>query len=327
MENTTMKSKQRSVLFILLCAFCALVITVLALHLFVGLRYVNDKQHNLKFFGVMRSGNVSGKLYYEDGTTARVSSKKKTVKGSNGDLYEGDIEGYLPDGKGKLTKADGTVYEGDFEEGACTGEAKIVYFSKDVYEGSVKNGNREGFGTYKKADGSLYTGYFKENQKDKYGITFFSDKSVYIGEYDSAIKTGRGAYLFANGDIYVGHFKEDMRTGTGIYIWEKSKEFSSEFESLFDVEYSEEFMESFFESFDNRFALILSGEIPEEEAENSFFSDFEKIAKRRPIECYMGDFNENLLSGSGTYIWLSGRSLTGVFENGEIIKEPENSEE
>ena len=315
---------------ILLCAFAAVILTILVLYVFVGYRYINDTEHGIKFIGMTRDGLArDGKLYYADGTRGTLSSETSTILLDNGEQYTGELFGFLPDGTGILKKADGTVYDGSFDKGVCTGEAQISYKSGDVYTGKLVDGDRDGFGCYESADGTIYTGNFTKNLKNGRGKTAFADGSVYIGEYKSSIKEGYGAYLFKNGDIFVGEFKADKRTGKGIYIWAKSEEYASEFDELFAaVDFKDGVDETFFDYFTSEFSRhFAEGTLPTLLSQNQFWQGFEKILTRSQVECYVGDFKENLLSGQGSYRWLSGRVLTGEFVNGEIKTESENETE
>lgn len=311
---------------VFIIAMILVIITFLVLYVFLGFRYINDKTHELKFVGRVQSGvPFTGKLYYYNGTIAQLDAAKKTVEVKGSDKYVGALSGYLPHGKGTLTKADGTIFEGDFYEGYCTGNAIVTYKNGDVYKGEVDHEQREGNGEYIKADGTIYQGEFRNGEKNGFGVTKFSDGSVYIGQYKNSIKEGKGAYLFKDGDIYIGEFVADKRTGKGIYVWAKSEEYSSEFDSLFNVNITTEFISSFIAYFEGDFARFFKdGERPEATTQNPFFVTFEQIMSRNQIECYMGEFKENELSGNGKYRWLSGRVYEGIFENGTIV---ENSEE
>lgn len=323
------KRRTNPLITVLLCAFAAVVLTIIILWFFVGYRYISDSAHGIKFLGLTENSLArDGKLYYSNGAKGTLDSETSTILLDNGEQYTGDLSGFLPHGKGILKKADGTVYDGEFDMGSCTGIASITYKTGDKYEGEVDGGKRHGFGTYTVRDGATYSGYFTENQKNGRGKSTFGDGSVYIGEYKNSIKDGFGAYLFKNGDIYVGQFKDDKRTGQGIYIWAKSEDFSSEFDSLFnDVVFDKAFAEEFFKYFSTDFPRLFSdGEsLPELQSTLSFWQNFEKILTRNQVECYVGEFLDNLLSGKGTYKWLSGRVLKTEFENGEI-KRQENSD-
>lgn len=318
------KKKLHPLLIIFISAVAALLVTFAVLYIFVGLRYINDKTMELKFVGRVENGvPVSGKIYYYDGRIGELDAKNKTITTDVGDKYVGALSGYLPHGKGTLTKADGTVFDGDFYEGYCTGNAIVAYVGGDVYEGQVDHETREGKGIYKKPDGTTYYGSFKDGEKNGFGITSFADGSVYIGQYKNSIKDGKGAYLFAEGDIFVGDFLLDKRTGKGIYLWAKSEEYSSEFETLFDVELTDEFASSFIAYFEGDFLRHFTTDAKTDAktdatTQNPFFITLEAILSRNGLELYTGDFLENEISGYGTYRWLSGRVYTGSFKNGAI---------
>lgn len=303
-------------------AFLMLVVTLVILYTAVGVRYKNDRTHELKFLGRVDGDTViSGKLYYYDGRIASVDAKNKTIEYDDGEIYHGALSGYLPHGKGTLTKADGTIYEGDFYEGYATGKLNVTYPNGDVYMGEVDHEVRNGHGKYISADGTVYEGDFYDGEKNGFGRTAFSDGSVYIGQYNSSVKNGVGAYLFKNGDIYVGDFANDVRTGRGIYLWAKSEEYSSEFDSLFSVEITDGFEESFVSWFTTDFTgYFENAEKGEITTTSPFFSALEKILGRDQLECYIGGFLNNELSGNGRYQWLSGRVQWGQFENGAIVK-------
>ena len=319
------KKKLNPLIIILLCAFCAVLITILVLYFIVGYRYVHDKEHGIKFIGMTKNGlAVDGKLFYSDGTKGTLDGETSSIILDSGEQYTGELSGLLPHGEGILKKADGTVYDGTFSNGQCTGKAHVSYVSGDVYDGDMVNGKREGRGNYTTKDGSFYAGEFTDGLKNGRGYSLFSDGSAYIGEYKNSIKEGFGAYLFPNGDIFVGEFLSDKRTGKGIYIWSKSEEFSTEFDEMFKIEFTEEFSDKFFEYFENGFLLhFTTASNTETEYDLLFWEKFEKILSRSQIEYYVGDFKENVLEGSGKYVWLSGRVLEGEFVDGQIKTEDE----
>jgi len=308
---------------VFIVALALVIVTFTVLYTALGLRYVNDKTHELKFVGRVENGvAVSGKIYYYDGRVGTLDAENKTILFENADKYSGALSGYLPHGKGTLTTAEGTIFEGDFYEGYCTGNATISYKNGDVYIGEVNHSKREGFGKYIKADGTVYEGSFRDGEKNGIGRTAFTDGSVYIGQYKDSIKDGVGAYLFDDSDIYVGEFKEDKRTGKGIYVWSKSEAFTSEFDTLFNVTLDESFVSSFISYFEGDFKNhFKDAEYTEPVTENPFFLSFENVLKRSQIEMYIGDFYENQLTGEGTYRWLSGRVYSGTFKDGVIVEE------
>ena len=96
--------------------------------------------------------------------------------------------------------------------------------------------------------------------------------------------------------------------------------------SSFDLTQSS--AKDFFDYFSTDFARHFSdGEKGEPQSTTAFWLTFEKILSRSQVECYTGEFRDNLLSGKGSYRWLSGRILTAEFENGEVKEEPSQIED
>ncbi len=318
------KRKLNPIIIVLLCAFCAVIIMFLVLYL-MGYRYINDEGLGIKFIGMTESGvPKDGKLYYSNGAKGTLDSKTSSLILNNGEQYTGELKGFLPHGEGVFKTADGNVYDGTFLNGECTGKAHVTYNTNDVYDGDMVKGKREGRGTYTSESGSVYTGGFTNNNKNGKGYSVSADGSVYIGEYKNSIKDGFGAFLFENGDIYVGEFVNDKRTGKGIYVWAKSEEYSSEFDEMFNIEFTEEFEEKFFKYFENEFFLhFAASDSIAEEYDLPFWQSLEKILSRSQVECYIGEFNENIIEGQGKYTWLSGIVVDGEFENGDIKKNTE----
>ena len=97
---------------------------------------------------------------------------------------------------------------------------------------------------------------------------------------------------------------------------------------MFNVDYSQSFESSVLAYFEGDFSRYFSNdEITPSNTENQFFISFEAIMARKQIECYIGDFVENELSGEGKYKWLSGREFEGKFDKGTLVTEDETTEE
>ena len=72
----------------------------------LGYRYV--KEDNVKFSGWTVNGQpTNGKLSYSDGTKGKLKKDKDSANGkitySNGDVYEGQLDGINRTGAGKIT--------------------------------------------------------------------------------------------------------------------------------------------------------------------------------------------------------------------------------
>lgn len=85
----------------------------------------------------------------------------KLVRGSiqytSGSLYEGEVMGKVPNGKGKYTSHRGIVYDGEWRNGMYHGQGKFEYLGIK-YEGEWKNGKRDGKGKETKEGAFVRTG-------------------------------------------------------------------------------------------------------------------------------------------------------------------------
>ena len=76
------------------------------------------------------------------------------LKNEIGDEYNGEINNFLPNGKGIVTFQEGGKYEGDFKDGEFNGLGKTSM----GYEGSFKNGLFDGQGRITYSNGNKFEG-------------------------------------------------------------------------------------------------------------------------------------------------------------------------
>lgn len=99
----------------------------------------------------------------------------------NGDRYEGQMRGDLPQGMGMYTSADGTVYTGQFDSGKPHGTGKLSFANGDVYTGEFRDDRMCGKGTYLYANGDRF-----------------------MGSFENDVPHGEGAHILASGKVYAG---------------------------------------------------------------------------------------------------------------------------
>lgn len=99
----------------------------------------------------------------------------------NGDRYEGQMRGEIPQGMGVYTSADGTIYTGQFDSGKPHGQGKLSFSNGDVFTGEFREDRMCGQGTYKYANGDRY-----------------------IGQFENDLPHGEGAHILASGKVYAG---------------------------------------------------------------------------------------------------------------------------
>lgn len=143
----------------------------------------------------------------------------------NGDIYSGNLERVLPNGKGKYRWSDGTIYEGDWEEGKITGKGQIIWPSGAKYEGDFSGGYLHGFGTFTRPDGSVYSGFWRMNIQHGTGRKQYSNCDTYEGSWKEGVPEGCGRYWWNGGNTYIGNWKGGKMTGRGVMKWENDELF------------------------------------------------------------------------------------------------------
>lgn len=243
----------KNFILLVLLASLLLVGSLFAALYFSGLRWLSyntDEHGTVRFVGrVDRNGDpVSGKVYYPDGSSAKLSYEGETltysdgssIKGrivkldyGSGKVYRGEITAMLRDGNGALSLEGGDLYEGSFAYDEFSGKGIYYYENGDVYAGEFKNGVKWGSGTYKWATDDdkcdVYVGSFKNNLRDGNGKYTYADGTVYEGEYKNDAKNGKGRMTFASGAVYEGEFKNDLRSGKGKYLFANGDVYEGDF--------------------------------------------------------------------------------------------------
>ncbi len=274
----SVKRKTPSLASKLFIAALITVAVVLLILYIAGGRYMKDDKGN-KFIG-FTSENAdgrmlkSGTIYYADGLTAKVAAYGQTIvfadgtavtnanrlEFSNGELYEGQMNGIKRSGRGRYTWTSGDIYEGDFVNDEYTGSGVQYWSDGSVYFGQFTDSKRNGVGVYLFADcdtsdlsvynyeklnslvsklgtdaaeplpeGTWFAGNFKENRKSSYGIYHYANNDVYSGNFADDLKNGEGKFFFADGDFYEGSFADDVRSGKGKYMWQNGKVYEGDF--------------------------------------------------------------------------------------------------
>lgn len=296
---------------IFVAALVAVAVIILILYICGG-RYTKDELGNkfLGFTSETAEGRTlkSGTIYYADGITAKVAAHGQVVKFedgtevgnanrlefSNGEIYEGKMNGLHMSGKGRFTWTNEDKYEGDFVNDAFTGNGVQYWADGSLYIGQFADSKKNGTGVYIWEDcdtsdlskysyeklagieinsesvktlpeGTWFAGNFTENKKSGYGVYHYGSGDVYAGNFDSDLKSGEGKFFFASGESYEGSFKDDERAGKGTYKWADGK-------------------------------------------------------------IYEGDFAENTLNGYGKYTWPDGSTEEGYFEDGKKTEAPAKQE-
>ncbi|CAH1780105.1 unnamed protein product, partial [Owenia fusiformis] len=130
--------------------------------------------------------------------------------------YEGEWQGGLKHGHGKLLLGDGSYYEGEFTEGEITGHGfKYTSCNGNKYSGQFVQGEMHGQGIMEYGNNSRYEGEWVRNRRVGYGSLTDARNNLYQGIFYENKRHGEGTQTYENGDEYTGDWVQDKRQGHG----------------------------------------------------------------------------------------------------------------
>lgn len=173
-------------------------------------------------------------------------------------------------------------------------------FESGTYFGDTEFGYFDGDGVFKYVTGTVYTGQWSNNHIHGVGVLNVPSEGTYEGEFIRSQKSGNGTFTWDDGAVYKGEWKNDQMSGQGTYT------------SPDNVTYIGTFQE-------NRF---FEGSCEFENTTGSYVATY-KAYEIDNLEVqfadgtlYIGDANEEAISGSGTMTFANGDKYSGNFENG-----------
>jgi len=145
--------------------------------------------------------------------------------------YQGEWQGNVMQGRGKLNRFDGSVYEGDFEGGYAQGQGRLTTAEGHVYEGQWDQDSASGHGLYLDANGEYYEGGWTQNLKNGTGVQMWKDGQSYEGDFQNGKKHGEGIFKYKTGLVaYKGQFFDNQMHGKGTYQFNDGRHFTGDFQ-------------------------------------------------------------------------------------------------
>lgn len=211
----------------------AMVLLLGCVILLFGYRF--SSAHSARYGSVYYYGtNDSGTVYTDDGKITYYPKKNKLVY-ENGDVYEGEIRGYLPNGIGVYTSAYGEVIDGEFSDGLANGYCRVTLASGNRYEGLITDGEWDENGTLTLvySDGEeIPQGSFVNSRLEGEIVTYsYRNGANYVGGYQNGLPHGVGTLTYANGDKYEGDFLAGEIVGNGKYTFADGSVYEGAFEN------------------------------------------------------------------------------------------------
>lgn len=172
---------------------------------------------------------------------------------ANGNVYEGNFNQGLPNGKGIMRYTNGDKYLGRWQHGKRSGEGKLIQRNGDSYVGEWAFDKKNGKGRITKKDGTITRGIWENNvlievlehdtteatptyEPSKSQTTSnlincnsqdcghgtgkytYGDGSEYIGSFANGKPHGMGILNYASGNIYEGEWSNHAPNGEGTMI-------------------------------------------------------------------------------------------------------------
>ena len=144
------------------------------------------------------------------------------VDTSNGNLlaiYQGALKDGLPSGMGTLKYSAEEFYEGEWEGGLAHGQGKLVTLGYS-YNGSFRDGVFDGAGNLEIKGKGVYQGHFFEGKfQGKGKFTWSSQKKIYIGTWKQGLFHGKGLMIWPDGRKFYGEYQRGLKHGKGLCVF------------------------------------------------------------------------------------------------------------
>ncbi|GAX09721.1 hypothetical protein FisN_19Lh191 [Fistulifera solaris] len=141
---------------------------------------------------------------------------------TNGDVYEGNFENNLRNGKGTMVFAahpgDKSIgkYDGCWKNDMMHGRGFRRYTNGDKYDGEFCLGKRHGEGRFTYANGDMFWGWFEDNDIHGFGRYYYASGQRYEGEFFRGERCGVGKLQGKDGRIEIFQYVGNQRVGKGI---------------------------------------------------------------------------------------------------------------
>lgn len=127
-----------------------------------------------------------------------------------GDVFEGNLENGVRQGKGKYTWSNGACYEGNYVDNKKHGKGKFSFPDKGVYEGDFSEDKMHGDGQYVYSNGDIYRGKFEAGKRHGAGMYHFKVAGCQmVGDWEEGgFLFGR--WIYKDGSMFYGEFSKPV---------------------------------------------------------------------------------------------------------------------
>lgn len=249
----------------------------------------------------------------------------------NGATWEGEFNGDVPVGSGKIYFTDGSVYEGEWCKAGPHGKGVLKWNNGEEWTATFRNGDPVK-GTIK-YENAVYEGDLNENGPHGHGKMVFKNR-VDTGEYRDGNRYGQGRMEWDDGDWFQGEWNDNGFHGFGTYYSAKNKRtdrgtYSDGVrvgEGRMDWESGSWYQGGWNEEGTNGFGTYYNASHKRKDTGN--FKNGRRTGTGRMEwdsgDVYEGGWEDNAdfqPSGKGVYRYASGKTERGRYENGNWIPE------
>lgn len=128
-------------------------------------------------------------------------------------FFQGDLKG-----QGRMLKADKEIYTGEFERSLPNGKGKFNWPSGAWQEGTWVNQKLEGHGTYYYKGGHVYKGGWVNDMKHGPGIFKSREGQELAGTWANNLKEGDFLLTMPDGQKYKQTYSKDKQQGATMKI-------------------------------------------------------------------------------------------------------------
>ncbi len=285
--------------------------------------------------------NGYGKYIWTSGDqyTGYWKNNQQTGQGTfifaTGSKYVGEFLDGKRNGTGTYTWADGQKYSGEWKDDKQNGEGIHYYTNGTTQTGIWKNGIYDGtldeatgcisgdcdngYGTYVWESGEKYVGNWKNLKRNGQGTNYFDTGDKYIGEWKEDLRQGYGTNYYNDNttkegiwenDRYIGTgsnnygcISGDCENGYGIYTWDSGERYEGNWQNG----YRNGLGTNTFPS-----GSKYEGNWKDDKKDGYGFYTYKPESQ---YESYRGDYVQEEMTGTGTFIYRNGDKYIGDFNN------------
>lgn len=300
--------------------------------------------NGVAYFGEWRDGirEGHGRLTWPDSSWYEGQFRSNCIEGRgrkslpDGSWFDGHFHSGELEGHGTFHWADGTEFEGLWHNSEVVGPGRHFFPDGTIITGVFEDRGASGEGTKCWASGCTYTGNLRQNHIHHYGVLKWPDGRCYVGHFKDETMHGEGMLTWHDKDglcRYKGCFERNAFHGAGVLDWSTKARYTGEFrnglyhgEGVFEWPDRVNVYRGQWESGEmchrgvlacsgelgNTRPLVYVGEFRQGHMEGQGHATFLMTHGRQ--DQYKGEFRASMFDGHGTYLWSSGHSLSGLFE-------------